>query len=75
MGLATRDYAHPWLAATPDGWVSDPSASPSRGLVEFKNPHSYRDLAVNDAGFSKKCECLTINSGSLVNQTLFLRPA
>ena len=24
------------LAATPDGWVVDPLAAPSRGLVEFK---------------------------------------
>jgi len=26
---------HPWLAATPDGWVSDPEALPSDGIVEF----------------------------------------
>ena len=26
---------HPWLAATPDGWVTDPEALPSRGLVEY----------------------------------------
>ena len=57
--------AHPWLAATPDGWVSDPAASPSQGLIELKNPYSYRDLAVSDAVVNKKCDCLTINNGSV----------
>ena len=28
--------SHPLLAATPDSWVVDPLATPSRGLVEFK---------------------------------------
>ena len=57
--------AHPWLAATPDGWVTDPEASPSQGLVEFKNPYSYRDLAVSDAIAAKKCDCLAINNGRI----------
>ena len=57
--------AHQWLAATPDGWVSDPEASPSQGLVEFKNPHSYRDLAVSDAIAAKKCDSLTIDNGHI----------
>ena len=56
---------HPWLAATPDGWVSDPEALPSDGLVEFKNPHSYKELAVRDAIASKKCDCLEIKSGQV----------
>jgi len=29
---------HPWLAATPDGWLENPQALPQQGLVEFKNP-------------------------------------
>ena len=57
--------AHPWLAATPDGWVTDPEASPSQGLVEFKNLYSYRDLAVSDAIAAKKCDCLAINNGCI----------
>ena len=57
--------AHPWLAATPDGWVTDPEASPSLGLVEFKNPYSYRNLAVTDAIAAKKCDCLAINGGRI----------
>ena len=57
--------AHPWLAATPDGWVTDPEASPSLGLVEFKNPYSYRDLSVSDAIAANKCDCLAINNGHI----------
>ena len=56
---------HPWLAATPDGWVTDPEASPSSGLVEFKNPYSYRDLSVGDAVAANKCDSLTINNGCI----------
>lgn len=52
--------AHPWLAATPDGWVTDPEASPSLGLVEFKNPYSCRGLSVSDAIAANKCDCLAI---------------
>ena len=57
--------AHPWLAATPDGWVTDPEVSPSNGLVEFKNPYSYRDLAVSDAITANKCDCLKIANGRI----------
>ena len=56
---------HPWLAATPDGWVTDLEASPSQGLVEFKNPYSYRGLALRDAIAAKKCDCLAINNGRI----------
>ena len=55
--------AHPWLAATPNGWVSDSAASPYQGIVEFKNPYSYRDLAVSDAITAKKYDYLSINNG------------
>ena len=57
--------AHTWLAATPDGWVTDPEASPSLGLVEFKNPYSYRDLSVSDAIAANECDCLAINNGHI----------
>ena len=56
-------HTHPWLAATPDGWVYDPTATPSHGLVEFKNPHAYRNSSLNDAITTKKCECLTTETG------------
>ena len=54
---------HPWLAATPDGWVDDPQASPRMGLVEFKNPYSSRNLLLRDAVGCKKCTCLLSNKG------------
>ena len=54
---------HPWLAATPDGWVEDPQATPFRGLVEFKNPHSCRSLTIDEAIATKKCTCLVVTNG------------
>jgi len=43
-----------WLAATPDGWVEDPQATPAQGIVEFKNPHSYKESNIDNAITSKK---------------------
>ena len=40
-------------------------ALPSQGLVEFKNPYSYGDLAVSDAVTTEKCDCLSINNGCI----------
>jgi len=56
---------YPWLAATPDGLVVDPCASPlpPEGLVEFKNPYSYRDSLLQEAIDSKNCHCLTSIEG------------
>ena len=56
---------YPWLAATPDGWVEDPTATPTRGIVEFKNPHSYKDNSINDAITEKKCTCFCIVNGKI----------
>ena len=33
--------------------------------MEFKNPYSYRDLAVSDAIAAKKCDCLASNNGRI----------
>ena len=48
---------NPWLAASPDGTVHDPSdASQPLGLVEFKNPPSARDKTLTEAcGGSNFC--------------------
>ena len=54
---------YPWLATTPDGWVEDPQATTTRGVVEFKNPHSCKNLMIDDAISAKKCTCLVINNG------------
>ena len=54
--------SYPWLAATPDGWVNDPTATLCQGLVEFKNSYAYRNLSLEDAITTKMCKCLTINN-------------
>ena len=44
----------PWLAATPDGLVNDPSdQKSSAGLLEIKNPHSKRHMTIPEACNSK----------------------
>lgn len=46
---------NPWLAATPDGLVHDPSEqASSSGLLEIKNPHSKRDMTISEACSSGK---------------------
>ena len=57
--------AHPWLAATTDGWMKDPEANPCNGLLEFKKPYSYSELAVSDTIVSKQCDCLDIEDGHI----------
>jgi len=54
--------SHPWLAATPDGFVNDPQGTPAQGLVEFKNPHSCRHLTLIDAVQNKKLTFLSCHS-------------
>jgi len=57
--------AHPWLAATPHGCVIDPTVLPTQGLVEFKNPYSYRHLSVSDAINARKCDCLEVKNSRI----------
>ena len=57
--------AHPWIAVTPDGFVHDPQALPSLGLVEFKNPYSCQDQYLLQAIQSKELTSLSDSSGTL----------
>ena len=56
---------HPWLAATPDGFVYDPDGTPQNGLVEYKNPHACRNSTIEEAITSKQIKFLTLNNGVL----------
>ena len=54
---------HPWLAASPDGLVYDPSFDPPQGLVELKNPYATKDKTVEEAVAGNKSFCLKIDEG------------
>ena len=43
----------PWLAASPDGRVEDPSVAEPLGLIEIKNPYSVRFSTIKEACSSK----------------------
>ena len=48
----------PWLAASPDGLVLDPSYTPVEGLIELKNPSSVQNMTISKACESKKAFCI-----------------
>ena len=50
----------PWLAATPDGVVDDPSHPRRSGLVEIKNPYTARNQTLMEAA-QKSTFCLEQN--------------
>ena len=56
---------HPFLGASPDGYVYDPSALQSFGLVEVKCPYKYRGYAPIEACLNADffCELVTQSSG------------
>ena len=51
---------HPWLAASPDGLVYNPSFDPPQGLVELKNPYAMKDKTVEEVAAGSKSFCLKI---------------
>ena len=54
-GLQTRkvglvvNVQSPWLGASPDDKVLDPSGSQPLGIAEYKNPYSTKDLTLHEA--------------------------
>ena len=49
---------HPWLAASPDGRVHDPSDPHPYGLAEYKNPYSVREMTLSEACEKSSSFCL-----------------
>ena len=53
---------NPWLGASPDGLVHDPTSDPPDGLVEFKNPYTARNMTLDEAVSTVKSFCLCYGS-------------
>ena len=45
---------NPWLAASLDGLVYDPTENSSHGIVELKNPYATRNNILHEATITKK---------------------
>jgi len=52
---------NPWLGASPDRMVHDPTSDPPDGLVELKNPYSARNMTLDEAVRKLKNFCLHRN--------------
>lgn len=57
----------PWLAASPDDLVYDPTASPPNGLAEYKNPYTSRNLTIAEACGTQKGFCLYTDENSSIH--------
>ena len=55
----------PWIAASPDGLVTDPSLENPPGLVEYNNPYKYRNIELTEAAKSKDFCLQTSPTGEL----------
>ena len=49
--------AHPFLGASPDAYVNDPTSVDQFGLAEIKCPYKYRDLSPADAAMNSDFCC------------------
>ena len=49
--------ANPWLAASPDGVVHDPTSTLCEGLVECKAPFSLKEQTIEEAYLTKISFC------------------
>ena len=58
---------NPWLACSPDGIVSDPTAQDTVGLIEIKNPYSGRDKTIKEYCSSIKDFCLKFDGKEKFN--------
>lgn len=55
---------HPFLGASPDAYINDPSSADQFGLAEVKCPYKYRELSPEDAAMNSDfCSSLCIESG------------
>ena len=67
---------NPWLAASTNDKVHDPSATPPYGLAEYKNPHSAKQLTIPEASQQLKTFALRrqrktpTNSNERMNTTI-----
>ena len=62
VGLVTSEHS-PWLAASTDGQVLDPSSSPPDGLIELKNPSTAKYMTIKEAPEKIKGFCIKSNQG------------
>ena len=51
-----------WLGASPDGWVTDPSAINVHGILELKCPYSKADVSPEKACEDDNFSCSMVNS-------------
>ena len=66
----------PWLAASPDDKVYDPTATPQWGLAEYKNPYTANKLTFPEACQKLKNFCLEKkDNGYQLRQTRLLLPS
>ena len=55
---------NPWMAASPDDRVHDPSVNSHYGLAEYKNPYSVKNMTLSQACQSSKTFCLQVNENN-----------
>ena len=57
--------SHPYLAATPDGKVFDPTETSNFGLIEIKCPYTWRNMTLQDACEDDKFYCSMDTDGRI----------
>ena len=67
VGLVISEHS-PWLAASPDSRVFDPSSFPD-GLIELKNPSTAKDMTIKEACEKIKGFCIKSKQGQNASDT------